>query len=140
PIGPKQLPYGPEDCVKQHMVPVVNIDESTYSGNSQVVPYAIKKIGLHPVEEQIQLALEQLFLWVGHQLTAQWCCQLQLMAHASVNAMECMEPFQFIFGGFHTLMALGWSILENFRGSTIGPTLENDIILLSRCNLEKVQS
>ncbi|KAH7329749.1 hypothetical protein B0J17DRAFT_722444 [Rhizoctonia solani] len=140
PIGPKQLPYGPEHCVKQHMVPVVNINESTYSGNSQVVPYAIKKIGLHPVEEQIRLALERLFLWVGDQLTAQRCRQLQLMAHASVNAMERMEPFRFIFGGFHTLMALGWSILENFRGSTIGPTLANDIILLSRHNLEKVQS
>ena len=65
PTGPKQLPHGPEHCVEQHMVPVVQINESTYSGNSQVVPYAINKIGLHPIPEQIRLALEQLFLWIG---------------------------------------------------------------------------
>ncbi|EUC55882.1 hypothetical protein RSOL_142830 [Rhizoctonia solani AG-3 Rhs1AP] len=140
PIGPKQLPHGPEHCVEQHMVPVVQINESSYSGNSQVVPYAIKKIGLHPIPEQIRLAMNRLFLWVGDQLTAQRCRQLQLMAHASVNAMERMEPFRFIFGGFHMLMALGWSILENFRGSNIGPTFANDIILLSRRNLEKAQA
>ncbi|KAH7334675.1 hypothetical protein B0J17DRAFT_630671 [Rhizoctonia solani] len=44
PIGPKQLPYGPEHCVKQHMVPVVNINESTYSGNSQVVLMQSKRL------------------------------------------------------------------------------------------------
>ncbi|KDN39308.1 hypothetical protein RSAG8_08943, partial [Rhizoctonia solani AG-8 WAC10335] len=38
------------------------------------------------------------------------------------------------------LMAVGWSILENFWGSNIGPTFANNIILLSRCNLEKVQA
>ncbi|KAG8747464.1 hypothetical protein FRC11_012335 [Ceratobasidium sp. 423] len=93
PIGPKQLPHGPEHCVEQHMVPIIPINESTYSGNSQVVPYAINKIGLHPIPEQLQLALDRLFLWIGDQLTAQQCHQLQLMAHASVNSMECMDPF-----------------------------------------------
>ena len=124
PIGPKQLPHGPEHCVQQYMVPVVQIDETSYSGSSQVVPYTINKIGLHPIPEQIRLALERLFLWIGDQLTAQQCHQLQLMAHASVNSMEHMDPFCFIFGGFHTLMALGWSILENFWGQPLVQLLQ----------------
>jgi hypothetical protein len=36
-------------------------------------------------------------------------------------------------------MTLGWSILETFWGSNVGPTLGNNIILLSRRGLQKVK-
>jgi hypothetical protein len=46
PIGPNQLPHGPEHHLEQYMLPTTNIDEGSYSGNSQIIPYTMKCLGL----------------------------------------------------------------------------------------------
>lgn len=52
PVGPQQLPSGKEHRMQQYMLPTANIDESTYSGNSQVIPYVMKYLELDTEEKK----------------------------------------------------------------------------------------
>lgn len=138
PSGPQQLPHGPEHRLKQFMLPTTNIDESTYSGNSQVIPDVMKHLELDTGAEYIRLTLERLVLWVGDQMTVQRCRKVQNFRRESINGFHRWESLIFIFGGFHAIMALGHSILEGFRGSSVGATFGADMILLSRTGLQKL--
>ncbi|KAG8698027.1 hypothetical protein FRC09_007478 [Ceratobasidium sp. 395] len=140
PIGPQQLPHGPEHRLKQYMLPVTNIDESSYSGNSQFVPFALKSLGLDSENERMRLVLEQVIVWIGDQLTAQRCRQLQAFFQECINGNARWDHLIFIFGGLHCMMALSAAILELYRGSNIGATFGADIISLSRTGLQKHSS
>jgi hypothetical protein len=137
PIGPNQLPHGPEHRLEQYMLPTTNIDESSYSGNSQVIPYAMKCLGLDTLDNQIKLALHRRFPWVGDQLSASQCRQIQWFLQECHNGYARWDQCIFIFGGLDMHMALGESILECHRGDNVGATLGSDIILLSRVGLQK---
>ncbi|KAG8685991.1 hypothetical protein FRC09_014427 [Ceratobasidium sp. 395] len=137
PIGPQQLPHGPEHRLKQYMLPVTNIDESSYSGNSQFIPFALKALGLDSETERMRLVLEQVIVWIGDQLTAQRCRQLQAFFQECINGNARWDHLIFIFGGLHCMMALSAAILELYRGSNIGATFGADIISLSRTGLQK---
>lgn len=131
PFGPQQFPYGSEHHMKQFMLSVVNIDESSYSGNSQIIPYVLKQLGLDSADELVQLALDCRIIWVSDQMTAQRCRQVQAWRQGSRNSVDQWPPLMFIFGGFHTQMTLGAAVLETFRGATVGASLGSDIVLLS---------
>ncbi|KAG9080981.1 hypothetical protein FRC06_005959, partial [Ceratobasidium sp. 370] len=137
PVGPQQLPHGPEHRLEQHMLRTTNIDESAYSGNSQVIPFVLGELKLDSEPARSRLMLERLVPWVGDQMTVQRCQQMQSFWQESINGIAHWEPFMFFFGGFHLLMALGQAILERFRGSNSGPTFADDIIQLSHTGLEK---
>ncbi|KAG9080696.1 hypothetical protein FRC06_006252 [Ceratobasidium sp. 370] len=120
PIGPQQLPHGREHRLEQYMLGTTNIDESSYAGNSQVVPYVLGELELDKVPQRDRLMLERLVPW------------------ESINRIARWDPLLFIHGGFHSMMTLGHSMLDHFRGTTSGPTFASDIIRLSRAGLEKV--
>lgn len=42
----------------QYMPPTTSIDKSSYSGNSQVIPYVMQQLGLNSTEEQTRLELD----------------------------------------------------------------------------------
>ncbi|KDN39550.1 hypothetical protein RSAG8_08706, partial [Rhizoctonia solani AG-8 WAC10335] len=121
------------------MLATINIDESSYSGNSQIIPYVLKQLGLDSIEELTHLALECCIIWVGGQMTAQQCWQVQSWHLGSRNAIDQWQPYIFIFGGFHTQtwLTLGAAILETFHGATVDASLGSDIVLLSQTGLEK---
>ncbi|KAG8698216.1 hypothetical protein FRC09_007358 [Ceratobasidium sp. 395] len=140
PVGPNQLPSGPEHRLKQYMLPTTNIDESSYSGNSQFVPFALKELGFDTEDERTRLTLEILIAWIGNRMTVQRCHQVQAFLQETINGYARWDSLLFIFGGLHCMMALGSSLLEHFRGSNIGATFGADIILLSRTGLQKQTS
>ncbi|KAG8740128.1 hypothetical protein FRC12_016105 [Ceratobasidium sp. 428] len=140
PVGPNQLPSGPEHRLKQYMLPTTNIDESLYSGNSQFVPFALKELGFDTEDERTRLTLEILIAWIGDRMTVQRCRQVQAFLQETINGYARWDSLLFIFGGLHCMMALGSSLLEHFRGSNIGATFGADIILLSRTGLQKQTS
>ncbi|QRV72191.1 hypothetical protein RhiJN_00205 [Ceratobasidium sp. AG-Ba] len=137
PIGPQQLPHGPEHRLKQYMLPMVNIDETSYSGNSQVIASVLKYLKLDTGSERDRLVLERLIVWTGDQMTAHRCNMLQLFRQESINGYERLDPFIFPFALLHCEMALGQSILELFRGSNVGESFGADIIVLDRSGLQK---
>jgi hypothetical protein len=137
PVGPNQRPHGLEHRLKQFMLPTTNIDEGSYSGNSQVIPYVMKHLELDSDAQKVKLALQRRFPWIGDQLSAAQCRQIQAFLQECLNGYDRWEPYMFIFGGLHMQMALGHSILECHRGSNVGATFANDIILLSRTGLQK---
>ncbi|KAG8767148.1 hypothetical protein FRC12_006423 [Ceratobasidium sp. 428] len=137
PVGPRQLPSGPEHRLKQYMLPTTNIDESSYSGNAQFVPFALNQLGFNTAEERTRLVLETLIAWIGDRMTAQRCRQVQAFLQECINGYARWDMLMFIFGGLHCMMALGSSILEQYRGSNVGATFGADIILLSRTGLQK---
>ncbi|KAG8777150.1 hypothetical protein FRC12_000516 [Ceratobasidium sp. 428] len=137
PTGPQQLPHGQEHRLKQYMLPTTNIDESSYSGNSQVVAFILRELKLDSEPQRSRLMLERKILWPGDQVTAQRCRQVQNYRQESINAIVRWDPFIFFFGGLHLLMALAQSIVDRYRGSNTGPSFGSNIIQLSRTGLEK---
>ncbi|KAG9095335.1 hypothetical protein FS749_010645 [Ceratobasidium sp. UAMH 11750] len=138
PIGPQQLPHGREHRLEQYMLGTTNIDESSYSGNSQVIPYVLRELKLDESPQRDRLMLERLIPWVGDQMTAQRCRQVRGFRQESINGIVRWDPLLFTHGGLHSMMTLGQSILDRYRGTTSGPTFASDIIRLSRTGLEKV--
>ncbi|KAG8699125.1 hypothetical protein FRC09_006826 [Ceratobasidium sp. 395] len=137
PIGPQQLPSGPEHRLKQFMLPMVNIEENSYSGNAQVIAFLLKHMKLDSGSERNRLIIQRLIIWVGDQMTAHRCTMLQLFRQECINGFERLEPFVFIFALFHCMMALSQAILELFRGSNVGETFGADITALGRQGLHK---
>ncbi|KAH7335669.1 hypothetical protein B0J17DRAFT_575444, partial [Rhizoctonia solani] len=131
PFGPQQLPHGLDYQMLQYMLSTINIDESSYSGNSQIIPYVLKHLGLDSIEELTRLAFECRIIWVADQMTAQRCQQVQSWSQGSRNSVDRWQPYMFICGGFHTQMTLGAAVLETFRGAPVGVSLGSDIVLLS---------
>lgn len=70
------------------MLPTTNIDESSYSGNSQIIPYVMRQLKLDGPDEQTRLALERVFIWIGDQLAVQRCRQVQSYRQESINGYE----------------------------------------------------
>jgi hypothetical protein len=136
PTGPNQLPHGPEHRLVQYMLPTTNIEEQTYSGNIQVVNYAMKELGLSTGDNLTRLVLSRQIIWPGDQMTADRCRTDQRFRQESRNGYERWEPFIFIFGGLYCQMALGSSIIDGHRGANVGPTFGGDIILTSRVGLQ----
>ncbi|KAG8702783.1 hypothetical protein FRC09_004533 [Ceratobasidium sp. 395] len=137
PVGPQQLPSGPEHRMKQYMLPTTNIDESSYSGNSQFVPFTLSQLGFDSEHERMRLVLERLIPWIGDRMTAIRCRMIQAFRQGSINGFSRWDSLIFIFGGLHCMMALSSAILELYRGSNVGATFGADIITLSRTGLQK---
>ncbi|KAG9082237.1 hypothetical protein FRC06_005160 [Ceratobasidium sp. 370] len=135
--GPNQLPYGKEHCTEMHMLPTVNIDESNYGGNIQVIKFTLKHLELLKTNAtHNRLALERKIAWLGDQMTSLYCNGAQFFLNESENPIERLDPFIFIFGGFHCEMALGAGTFEKSRGTSSGlATFARDVILLSRTGL-----
>ncbi|QRW03329.1 hypothetical protein RhiLY_02328 [Ceratobasidium sp. AG-Ba] len=135
--GPQQLPSGPTHRTKFHMLPTVDIDESTYSGNLQVIKYTLDCLELTKTEEkQNRLALERKIPWVGDQVTAQRCETAQFFLSECFNPIDRLEPFIFFYSLFHLMMALAAGTFENSRGTLSGSsTLARACHILNRTGL-----
>lgn len=133
--GPQQLPHGKEHRSKMYMLPTVDIEEMTYSGNSQIIPFVLKYLKLTDGEARDKLAIERLIPWVGDQRTVQRCRGMQWFRAEDRNSIDRFEPLIFLFGGFHCEMALAAGVFETSRGSSSGSTFAHDVILLSRTGL-----
>ncbi|QRV87239.1 hypothetical protein RhiJN_15257 [Ceratobasidium sp. AG-Ba] len=123
---------------KSQMLPTTNIDETSYSGASQMVPFVLHALELDKEPQRDRLVLERLIPWPGDQVTAQRSREVQNFRQESINGFHRWEPFLFYYAGFHALMALAQAIINLYRGSTVGPTCDNDIIALERRGLQKV--
>jgi hypothetical protein len=93
--------------------------------------------GTHTLDNQVKLALHRRFPWVGDQLLASQCQQIQWFLQECQNGYAHWDQCIFIFAGLHMHMALESSILECHRGKTVGATLGSDIVLLSHVRLQK---
>ncbi|KAF8598607.1 hypothetical protein BDV93DRAFT_561113 [Ceratobasidium sp. AG-I] len=130
--GPQQLPHGKEHRSEMYMLPTVNIDESSYGGNIQVIQYTLAYLGLSTGDRKIELDLEHLIPWIGDQATTQCCRGAQSFRAECRNGYDRLEPFRFIFGLFHCQMALSAGVFEASRGTSSGSTFARDVIHLSR--------
>lgn len=137
PVGPQQLPHDPEHRLHQYMLPTMNVDKSSYSGNFQVIPYVLKHLKLDIKPECTRLTLERLISWIGEQMTALRCRQLQWYHQESISGFNRWDPLLVILGIFHAQMTRGHTILEGFRCLNAGTTFGSDIILLSCTGLHK---
>ncbi|KAG9081188.1 hypothetical protein FRC06_005743 [Ceratobasidium sp. 370] len=137
PTGPKQLPSGPEHRTRFEMLPTVDIDESTASGNIQVIKFMLDYVQLLRDEGvQNRLALECKIPWTGDQMTAQLCQIAQLYFNECFNPIERLNPFIFYYALFHCEMALAAGTYEHSRGTVTGTsTLARSANLLNRTGL-----
>jgi hypothetical protein len=110
--GPQQLPHGKAHHTEMYMLPTVNIEEMTYSGNSQIIPFVLRYLELDSGDKRDQLTLERKVVWLGNQTSSQHCNSLQLFSNEARNPYDRKEPFIFIFGGFHCEIALGAGVFE----------------------------
>lgn len=133
--GPQQLLHGKDQRSEMYMLPTVNIDESSYGGNAQVIQFTLNYLKLSAGDPQAKLILEHLIPWVGDQATVQRCRGLQRFRAEDRNPYDRLEPFRFIFGLFHCLMALSAGVFEASRGTSSGSTLVHNVIHLSRCGM-----
>ncbi|KAG9092052.1 hypothetical protein FRC06_000269 [Ceratobasidium sp. 370] len=135
--GPKQLPHGNKHRTEMHMLPTVNIDESTYGGTSQIIRLVINYLKLADTEaKRNYLALERKIPWLGDQMTSLLCNGLQAFLNEAENPIERLDFLMFFFGGFHCEMALAAGTFEKSRGTSSGlATFARDVILLSRTGL-----
>lgn len=133
--GPQQLSHGQEHRSEMYMLPTVNIDESSYGGNLQVIQYTLNYLGLSTSDKKTRLDLERLIPWVGDQATTQRCRGAQRFRIECRNGYDRLEPFRFIFGLFHCQMALSAGVFEASRGTSSGATFAHDVIHLSRRGL-----
>jgi hypothetical protein len=97
-----------------------------------VIQFALNYLKLSTGDSQIKLILERLIPWVGDQATVQRCRGLQHFRTEDRNPYDCLEPFRFIFGLFHCIMALSAGVFEASRGTSSGSTFAHDVIHLSR--------
>ncbi|KAG8694313.1 hypothetical protein FRC08_008566 [Ceratobasidium sp. 394] len=137
--GPLQLPHGREHITRFEMLPTVDIDESTYSGNVQVINSALTYLELLKDDAtQNRLALKQKIPWTGDQMTAHCCLTAQLFFGECFNPIDRLEPFLFYYALFHCEMALGSGTYEHSRGTTTGAsTLARSALLLNRTGLNQ---
>jgi hypothetical protein len=137
-VGPQQLPHGKEHCTEMHMLPTVNVNESTYNGNIQVIRLTLDYLELlDNKEKRNRLALERKIIWIGDQMTSLLCNGAQFFLNEAENPIERLQPFIFMFGGFHCEMALAAATFEKSRGASSGAaTFARDTILLSRTGLD----
>ncbi|KAG9073409.1 hypothetical protein FS749_015262 [Ceratobasidium sp. UAMH 11750] len=137
PLGPNQLSSGKEHTTKFLMLPTVDIDESTYSGNIQIVKFVMDHLKLLEDEAtRDRLALQRKIPWAGDQTTAQRCATAQYFLNECFNPIDQFEPFIFIFALFRCEMALGAGTYEHSRGTVTGAsTLARLCNLLQRTGL-----
>ncbi|KAG9082548.1 hypothetical protein FRC07_014170, partial [Ceratobasidium sp. 392] len=136
-VGPQQLLHGKQHRTEMYMLPTVNVDESTYGGNSQIIHFVLQYLKLTESDlKQNRLALDRKVPWMGDQATFSLCEGLQFFLNESENPIERLECFIYLFGGFHSEMAIGAGTFEKSRGTSSGlATFARDVILLSRTGL-----
>ncbi|KAG9096996.1 hypothetical protein FS749_007298 [Ceratobasidium sp. UAMH 11750] len=117
----------------------LDIDESTYSGNIQVIKAALNYLELLKDDEtRNRLALERKIPWTGDQMTAQCCEMAQFFFNECHNPIDRLEPFIFYFALFHCEMALGSGTYEHSRGTSTGrATLARSALLLNQTGLQQ---
>ncbi|KAG8730519.1 hypothetical protein FRC10_002624, partial [Ceratobasidium sp. 414] len=105
PAGTHTLPHGKENRTEMTMLKTVNIDETSYGGNDQVVLNAISQLGFSSLESRKELA-ERIVGWIGDEMTVHRCKGVQQFCQEDPNSFDRLDPFVFIPGLFHLLMAL----------------------------------
>ncbi|KAG9089848.1 hypothetical protein FRC06_001363 [Ceratobasidium sp. 370] len=136
-VGPQQLPHGKEHCTEMYMLLTINVDESTYSGNIQVICLTLEYLRLlNTKEKRNRLVLGRKIPWTGDQMTSLFCNGAQFFLNEAKNPITRLEPYIFMFSGFHCEMALASGTFEKSRGTSSGAaTFARDTILLSRTGL-----
>ncbi|EIW75949.1 hypothetical protein CONPUDRAFT_76987 [Coniophora puteana RWD-64-598 SS2] len=136
-----QLPTGPQYRTEKHVLGTVHIEEASYEGNEKVIMHFLNVLGLiGSTEEKQKLALGQLLVWTGDQLTAERIRGL-IASHAwDDNAFERLDFLIPSFGWLHNSMTFAASLHKQYLGTTAGRGLRHAFTVLNRKGLDSVKT
>ncbi|CUA76197.1 Bifunctional uridylyltransferase/uridylyl-removing enzyme [Rhizoctonia solani] len=132
-----QLPHGAEFCSKQHMLGTMDYDESTLSGNNNLLDDSFGQLGYKTPKEKIGLARTRKQYVVGDQLTHLRGETLQEIKQGEFNTLERHDWLIWIPGWFHILMNFGRAIYFEHFGTSTGLLLARDVASLGWAGLKQ---
>jgi hypothetical protein len=114
------LEGGPSSISKSYIIAAVEINESTYEGNAQVIDTYHKLLKWDTPEKQEWLARDAVIPLAGDGLTIERLEGLQTIGADNVNGVERLDHLLFSFGWFHAEMAMVTSIRDQHMGTAGG--------------------
>ena len=128
------LPAGPEHALDQFVLNTTKIDESSYSGNEQILEELSCQLGLN-TDEKEKTGQNWIIIWFRDQLTTSRLCGLKticLMDKDPYEQLGWMEP---IFRWFHLQMAFAASLHKQYYGMKAGFGFSHAFKLLGKKGL-----
>lgn len=132
------LPCGPENITLQYMLGTVDIPEASYDDNDRLLIEWLRQLRKNAPDEKRRLALEQLIVWVGDQLTVDRLRGLFKIRAEDMNSYDRMDWIVPVFGWLHLEMAVENSIHKQYLGTSSGRGLAHDFAVLERKGLSSV--
>ncbi|KII86509.1 hypothetical protein PLICRDRAFT_114722 [Plicaturopsis crispa FD-325 SS-3] len=134
----RPLPCGPENITLQYMLGTVDIPEASYADNDRLLIEWLRQLRKDAPDEKRRLALEQLIVWVGDQLTVDRIRGLFKARAEDLNSYDRMDWIVPAFGWLHLEMAVENSIHKQYLGTSSGRGLAHDFAVLERKGLSSV--
>ncbi|KII93855.1 hypothetical protein PLICRDRAFT_102389 [Plicaturopsis crispa FD-325 SS-3] len=134
----KGLPSGPEHLTLQYMLGTLNIPEASYDDNDRLLMEWLKQLKKNAPDEKRKLAIEQLIVWVGDQLTIDRLRGLFKSRAEDMNSYDRLDWLVPAFGWLHLEMAVETSLHKQYLGTASGRGLSHDFAVLERKGLASV--
>ncbi|KAJ7199866.1 hypothetical protein GGX14DRAFT_401147 [Mycena pura] len=134
----QQLPVGKQHI--QYLLGTVNVPESSYEDNSNLIREWLRQLGLDSPEQQKKIGLEQVMTWVGDQLTVDRLRNLSRFRAEDDNSFERLDWLIVPPGWLHIQMALANSIHKQHLGTAKGRGLSATFDILKRRGLQSSQT
>lgn len=135
------LPYGPDHTVRQYILGMTDIDESSYEGNDRVIAEFFRQLELNSKDEQKKTGLIRLLLWIGDQMTVEQLWGLFKYHYEDFNSFDCMDYMVPLFRWFHMVMAFANSLHKQYLGYlSIIRSLQQAFDVLQRKGLQKPET
>jgi hypothetical protein len=136
----RQLPVGPENVGLQYLLGTVNIPESSYEGNSNLIEEWFKQLGWASPGEKMKVAMSKIVSWIGDQLTVDRLRGLFKYRAEDNNSFERLDFSVFNFGWFHLQMAFAVSLHKQYEGTSKTRGLKQAFEILEKKGLAKAQT
>ncbi|KAK7040683.1 hypothetical protein VNI00_009589 [Paramarasmius palmivorus] len=135
-----KLATGPDQVTNQFLLGTVNMAEASYEDHIQLLPEWLRQLGMGEESKKEHIGWNQVFFFIGDQLTVSRLRGLFQQRAEDVNSFERLEWLITPFGWFHFAMAAANTYHTQYLGRAKGSGLLNAFNQLERKGLNKVET